>query len=145
MDTSQRRGAARLTDVEEKRNKHQKDQSLLTYTSPYLCELYDAETHYGRALKDIEVELIQRISADIKKLPTDESLPMGRAGVLQILQVLNHEQSSPIPIATPRTLLVIARLCKPTVLLYQVLKSIKRFCVADISLYMCQTLIPHVR
>ena len=56
------------------------------------------------------VELIQRISADIKKLPIDESLPMGSAGVLQILQELNHEQSSPIPIATPRTLLVIARL-----------------------------------
>ena len=105
-----KKGAARLTDVEEKRNKHQKDQSLLTYTSRYLCELYDAETHYGRALNDLEAELIQRISADIKKLPTDESLPMGSAGVLQILQVLNHEQSSPIPIATPRTLLVIARL-----------------------------------
>ena len=29
-----KKGAARLTDVEEKRNKHQKDQSLLTYTSP---------------------------------------------------------------------------------------------------------------
>ena len=120
-----KKGAARLTDVEEKRNKHQKDQSLLTYTSRYLCELYDAETHYGRALKDVEAELIQRISADIKKLPIDESLPMGSAGVLQILQVLSHEQSSPIPIATPRTLLVIARLAiaSPAVCFMRILQN----------------------
>ena len=115
----------RLRSYRKKRNKHQKDQSLLTYTSPYLCELYDAETHCGRALKDIEVELIQRISADIKKLPIDESLPMGSAGVLQILQVLNHEQSSPIPIATPRTLLVIARLAiaSPAVCFMRILQN----------------------
>lgn len=120
-----KKGAARLTDVEEKRNKHQKDQSLLTYTSPYLCELYNAQKHYGRPIKDIETELVQRISADIKHLPTDESLPMGSAGVLQVLQALNNDYSSPIPVVTHRALLVIARLAiaSPAVCLMRILQN----------------------
>lgn len=120
-----KKGTARLVDVEEQRNKHQKDQSLLTYTSSYLCNLYNAQTHYGKALKDIEIELVQQISTDVKRLPADESLPMGSAGILHILQALNNEHTFPIPLVTPRALLVIARLAiaSPAICLMRILQT----------------------
>lgn len=121
-----KQGAQRLTDVVNKKDKHQLDQTLLTYPSTYLRDLYQPQAMFEEGVRDLttlQKRIEEQIRLDVQGLEIDENAPTGSAGVLRIIKALEGEQVSEIPVITPRVVRVLAHMAiaSPAVCLYRIL------------------------
>lgn len=66
---------------------------LVTYPSVWLADKYDYKKYYGLELSKIRKEIKQDITAEIKLLATETSLPRGSVGAKQIMSLLNYMDS----------------------------------------------------
>lgn len=120
-----KQGAQRLTDVVNKKDKHQLDQTLLMYPSSYLKNLYNPQALFEEGIRDLaslQKRIEEQIKTDVQGLDIDENAPAGSAGVLRIIKALEGEEVSEIPAITPRVIRVLAHMAiaSPAVCLYRI-------------------------
>lgn len=126
-----KQGAQRLTDVLNKKDKHQLDQTLLTHPSTYLASLYDPQACFTENLRDIDAimhRIEEQLRLDSQTLVIDEEAPTGSAGVLRIIHALEGQPETNIPPITPRVLRVLAHMAiaSPAVCLYRILHDAEK-------------------
>jgi len=108
-----KKGANRLVDIENKRDKHQLDKSLLTYASPFLASLYNPQTYYEQGIRNlaqIQQDIEKKIRNKAMCLEQDTSLTIGSEGVLHIAQAMDGRYNQILPPVTDRVIRTLAQM-----------------------------------